>query len=78
MIPGPFGCSRLVLSRRSRRDSPRTATLQLQLRSIGIAFTLHNERESVMPFKNKIEWPRRPPRLGRLFDNVRPFLLRHI
>ena len=26
-----------------------------------------------MPAVNKIEWPRRPPRLGRLFDNVRPF-----
>jgi hypothetical protein len=39
----------------------------------GIAFTPHNEQESVMPSTNKIEWPRRPPRLGRLFDNVRPF-----
>jgi hypothetical protein len=49
---------------------PRTATQRrgYNFRSIGIAFTLHNERESVMPFK--IEWPRRPPRLGRLFDGI--------
>jgi putative transposase len=26
-----------------------------------------------MPGGNRTKWPRRPPRLGRLFDNVRPF-----
>ena len=26
-----------------------------------------------MSAANKTEWPRRPPRLSRLFDNVRPF-----
>ena len=26
-----------------------------------------------MPCANEKQWPRRPPRLGRLFDNVRPF-----
>jgi putative transposase len=39
----------------------------------GIAFTLRHEQESVMPSTDKIKWPRRPHRLGRLFDNVRPF-----
>jgi hypothetical protein len=26
-----------------------------------------------MPPTNKIEWPRRPPRLRRLFESARPF-----
>jgi putative transposase len=26
-----------------------------------------------VPTADETEWPRRPPRLGRLFDNVRPF-----
>jgi putative transposase len=26
-----------------------------------------------VPAADRTEWPRRPPRLGRLFDNVRPF-----
>ena len=38
-----------------------------------IAFTLHNEQKLVVSAANKTEWPRRPPRLSRLFDNVRPF-----
>jgi len=30
-------------------------------------------KKSAMPGGNTKQWPRRPPRLGRLFDNVRPF-----
>jgi REP-associated tyrosine transposase len=37
-----------------------------------IALALNNSQKSVMPPTQKIQWPRRPPRLGRLFDNLRP------
>ncbi len=30
-------------------------------------------KKSAMTRDNTKQWPRRPPRLGRLFDNVRPF-----
>ena len=40
---------------------------------MGIAFTLDDEQDSVVPTDNEVKWPRRPPRLTRLFDNVRPF-----
>src|SRR5205823_13616071 len=31
------------------------------------------DKKSAMPRANAKQWPRRPPRLGRLFDSVRPF-----
>jgi REP element-mobilizing transposase RayT len=35
-------------------------------------FAIHTRQNSVMPRKQKIRWPRRPPRLSRLFDNAPP------
>jgi putative transposase len=40
------------------------------LNRIALALTIAN---TVMPPTRKIQWPGCPPRLGRLFDNVRPF-----
>jgi putative transposase len=38
-----------------------------------IDFSLHNSKASVMETDLNTQWPRRPPRLGRLFDTARPF-----
>jgi putative transposase len=50
----------------------RTAALRRGYNKIRIDFTLASKEKSVVPIANKTEWPRRPPRLRRLFDNVRP------
>jgi hypothetical protein len=57
-----------VIQPTRRHSAVATATLNR------IAFVLHDKQEFVMPRANKIEeWPRRPPRLHRLFQNARPF-----
>src|SRR5262249_55548811 len=65
-------CSRLALPRRSRMHL-RSDIAPWAAGNTGIAFPLQHRQKSVVSTANETQWPRRPPRLSRLFDTVRPF-----
>ena len=69
-------CSRLALSRGASAALPLcTATQRRGYNAKPIAlispFTIC--KPPIMPPDSQRQWPRRPPRLGRLFDTARPF-----